>query len=109
MASTFSVQNEVDKVRTFALIEPIFNYSGFSTEPALTIANDVMTAICGVNFPHKWNEQALPQWYTNSYQQDYALVDANGSSITNIEWLERGVAFDINNSSVPKPFVDVEC
>src|SRR6266567_8650238 len=29
--------------------------------------------------------------------------------ITNLAWLERGAAFDINNSSVPKPFVRIEC
>jgi hypothetical protein len=107
--SSFSVQNEVDKVRTFALLEPIFNVSGYSTEPALTIATDVMTAICAVNFPHKWNEVNLPQFYTNSFQQDYALVNSDGSSVLNVEWLERGVAFDINNTSIPKPWVSVEC
>ena len=107
--STYSVQNEVDKVRTFALIEPIFNASGYSTEPALTIATDVMTAICAVNFPHKWNQAKLPQFYTNSFQQDYALVNPDGSPVLNVEWLERGIAFDINNSSIPKPWVDVEC
>lgn len=107
--SSFTVQNEVDKVRTFTLIEPIFNESGFSTEPALTIATDVMTAICAVNFSHKWNQVKLPQFYTNSFQQDYALLNSDGSSVTNVEWLERGVAFDINNSAIPKPWVDVEC
>jgi len=107
--STFTVQNEVDKVRTFALLEPIFNVSGYSTEPALTIATDVFTAICAVNFPHKWNETNLPLFYTNSFQQDYALVNPDGSSVMNVEWLERGVAFDINNTAVPKPWVDVEC
>lgn len=107
--STFTVQNEVDKVRTFTLIEPIFNESGYSTEPALTIATDVMTAICAVNFPHKWNQTKLPQFYTNSFQQDYALVNPDGSSVLNVEWLERGIAFDINNSSIPKPWADVEC
>jgi hypothetical protein len=107
--SSYSIQNEVDKVRTFALLEPIFNISGFSTEPALTIATDVFTAICAVNFPHKWNETNLPLFYTNSYQQDYALANPDGSAVTNVEWLQRGVAFDINNTSVPKPWVDVEC
>lgn len=107
--STFTVQNEIDKVRTFSLLEPIFNVAGFSTEPALTICTDVMTAICAVNFPHKWNEVILPVFYTNSLQQDYALVNPDGSSVLNVEWLERGVAFDINNTSVPKPPSQVEC
>lgn len=107
--SSFRIQDEVDKVRTFVLLEPIFNVSGYSTEPALTIATDVFTAICAVNFPHKWNETNLPVFYTNSYQQDYALVNPDGSSVTNVEWLQRGVAFDINNTAIPKPYVNVEC
>jgi hypothetical protein len=107
--STFTVQNEVDKVRAFAEIEPIFNIGGYTNEPALTIATDVFTDICGVNFPHKWNERNLPLFYTNSWQQDYALVNPDGSSVTNVEWLERGVAFDINSGTTPKPWVTVEC
>jgi len=108
-ASTFTVQNLIDRVRGFGEIEPIFNIPDKVDQPALTIATDVMTAICAVNFPHKWNEVALPQFYTNSFQQDYALVNPNGTSVTNVEWLERGVAFDINNSAIPKPWVSVEC
>ena len=107
-ASTFTIQNEIDKVVSFGDIRPIFDISGYTTEPALTIATDVFAAICAVNFPHKWNEQKLALFYTNSYQQDYALVNADGSSVLNVEWLQRGVAFDINNSAIPKPWVDVE-
>jgi hypothetical protein len=106
--STFTLQNELDKIMTFPHISPIVDVSGWTTLLGTTMANDVMTAICAVNFPHKWNEQALPQFYTNSWQQDYALVNPNGSSVTNMEWLERGVAFDINNSAIPKPWVTVE-
>jgi hypothetical protein len=32
-----------------------------------------------------------------------------GGSLLNMSWLERGVAFDINNTSIPKPFVRIEC
>jgi hypothetical protein len=95
-------------VKAFADIEPIFNVPGYTDQPALTIANDVITAICGVPFPHKWNETNLPVFYTSSYQQDYALVNPNGSSVTNVEWLERGIAFDINNGATAKPYAYVE-
>lgn len=108
--STFTIQNEIDKVRAFAEIEPIFDtVGGYNTEPALTIATDVFAAICSVTFPHKWNEINLPPFYTNSFQQDYVLLNKDNSSVLNVEWLERGVAFDINNSAVPKPWVEVEC
>jgi hypothetical protein len=107
--STITIQNLIDRVKAFAEIEPIFNVPGYTDQPALTIANDVITAICGVPFPHKWNEAALPVFYTSAYQQDYALVNPNGSSVLNVEWLERGLAIDINNTSTAKPYAYVEC
>jgi hypothetical protein len=108
--STITVQNIIDKVRPFGDIEPIFPVvGGYVDEPALTIANDVMAAICAVNFPHKWNEINLPVFYTNSWQQDYALVNSDGTSVLNLEWLERGVAFNINQTGPPKGWVPVEC
>ncbi len=107
--STFNLQNMIDKVRGFALIEPVFNEGGWSTEPAVTIATDVMNEICSVNFPHKWNEINLPFFYTFSWQQDYALINPDGTSVYNVEWLERGVAVDINNNSFPKPMWRIEC
>lgn len=108
-SSTFNLQNMIDKVRGFALIEPVFNEGGWSTEPAVTIATDVMNAICAVNFPHKWNEIGLPFFYTNSWQQDYALINPDGTSVYGVEWLERGVAVDINNTAFPKPICRIEC
>lgn len=107
--SNTTLQNIIDHVVTMAELEPIFNVGGYSIEPARTIATDVMAAICAVNFPHKWNQVELPQFYTFSYQQDYALVNPDGSSVYNVEWLNNGVAFDINNTTIPKPWVEVEC
>jgi len=106
--STYTLQNEIDKVQGLADIEPIFNVGGWTTEPTVTIATDVFAAICAVNFPHKWNEIKLPPFYTFSWQQDYALLNPDFSSIYNVEWLQNGVAFDINNNTVPKPYVRVE-
>ncbi len=106
--STYTVRNVLDKVIPFADIEPIFNVTGYTDQPAVTIATDVMTEICATSFPHKWNEIQVPQFYTTSYQQDYALLNPDGSSIYNVEWLQRGIAYDINNSSIPKPWVRVE-
>lgn len=107
--STVTVQDIVDIAQTFGDIEPVLNVGGSSEQPALTIANDVMNAICGAPFPHKWNEINLPVFYTNSYQQDYALVNTDGTSVTTLSWLERGVVIDVNSSSIPKPYRQVEC
>lgn len=107
--STYTVQNVADRVKGFADLEPIFNVGGFSLEPALTIANDVFNEICSVNFPHKWNRGELPLFYTWSWQQDYALVNPDGSSVYQFEWLEKGIAINISSSQIPKPWVRVEC
>ena len=93
---------------SFPDLEPVLNVGGNSGQPALTIANDVMNAIFSTEFPWKWAEFQIPQFYTNSYQQDYAIIYPNGSSLTNLAWLERGIVVDINNTAEPKPFRQVE-
>lgn len=190
--STITVQNLVDIAQTYGDIEPVLNAAGFTQTVALSACNTVMNAICAVPFPHKWNEFNIPPIYTNSFQQDYAVVNPAGLTgnlvltqvkqistsagtatyvgtitggefgglvgvpfvitgflsggnngtfmcvassagalvlkntgavlethagnaisaagpLLNMSWLERGVAFDINNSSNPKPFVRIEC
>jgi hypothetical protein len=189
--STITLQSIVDIAQSFGDIEPVLNVGGQSMNPALAISNTVMNAICAVSFPHKWNEFNIPPIYTNSFQQDYAVVNPAGTTgnlvltgvtlatpsgfttyagnivggdfnafvgipfvitgfvnggnngtfmctastatslivkntggvvenhagnaisaagpLLNMSWLERGAAFDINNNSVPKPFVRIEC
>jgi hypothetical protein len=189
--SSIQLQHIVDIAQTYGDIEPVLNVGGFTQTVALSIANTVMNDICATAFPHKWNEFNIPPIYSNSLQQDYAVVNPSGASGTltltqvtvvsassntttyigtitggdfggwvgvpfliagfvngvnngtfmcvassatslvlqntgvlethaatavsaagpllNMSWLERGVAFDINNSAVPKPFVRIEC
>jgi hypothetical protein len=106
---TVTLQQEVDILQGFGDLEPILNVGGQTSTVILTAANNVMSAICGVAFPHKWNEFNIPQFYTNSLQQDYASVSTTGNSLTNLAWLERGIVIDINNSANPKPSRLVEC
>jgi hypothetical protein len=106
--STVTLQDEVDILQTFGDLEPILNVGGQTSRVILTAANNVMNAICAVQFPHKWNEANAPQFYINSLQQDYAVVNPNGSSLTNLAWLERGIVVDINNTAEPKPWRLVE-
>jgi hypothetical protein len=190
--SSVTLQQIVDDVNAFSDLEALLNAGSQPSVAALSIANTVMQAICAANFPHKWNEFVIPPIYSNSQQQDYAVVLPAGLSgnltltgvsqvsasqgtalysgtitggdfggyagtpfvitgftnsgnngtfmcvassasglilkntgaviethtgnaisaggpITNMSWLERGVAFDINNNSQPKPFVRIEC
>ncbi len=107
--STIQLQEIVDDAQAYGDIHPILNVGGQTLNPALRIATDVMNAICAASFPHKWNEVQCPLFYTNSFQQDYAVVNPDGTSLTNLAWLERGVVFDVNNTAIPKPFRPCEC
>jgi hypothetical protein len=80
--SSIPLQHIVDTAQTYGDIEPILNVGGQTQTAALSIANTVMNAICGVNFPWKWNEFNTLPIYTNSYQQDYAMVLPAGVSGT---------------------------
>jgi hypothetical protein len=105
---TVTLQDEVDILQTFGDLEPVLNVGGQTSRVILTAANNVAAAIAGVPFPHKWNEFNIPQFYTNSIQQDYASVSPTGNSLTNLGWLERGIVIDINNSAEPKPWRLIE-
>lgn len=81
--------------------------AGYSTEPVLTLANEVMSRILAENMPWKWNREIWPAFLTVSLQQDYV------SNITDIGWLENGWLIDINNSTsnsngAPKPVRPLE-
>jgi len=81
--------------------------SGYSTEPFLTVANEVMSRILAENMPWKWNREIIPAFLTVSLQQDYCTNE------TNIGWLENAWIIDINNSTsnsngAPKPVRPME-
>lgn len=73
---------------------------------ALSIANQVQVAMIRggpvvQSMGWKWNRIYPPSFATNSFQQDYATNNLN------IGWLERCQGVDFNNTSVPKPVIDV--
>jgi hypothetical protein len=108
--STITLQKILDKIRPLGDIAPILvGVSGMQLEPFITICGDVMSEIYSQPFPYKWNEVTLPLFYTNSFQQDYALVNPDGSSYFNLEWLERGIVVEMTSNTLPKPWGYVEC
>ena len=81
--------------------------AGYSTEPILTISNEILSRILAENMPWKWNRKIVPPFLTNSLQQDYL------TNLTDIGWLEDGWRIDINNSTsnsngAPKPIFALE-
>lgn len=97
--STTTIGSVVGYLRTFPALAAVVQTTagGASLQPALTIACDVMIEMISQAFNWKWNRFLLPLFYTNSYQQDYAL------NVINLGWLEHGFCIDINNTSNPLP------
>jgi hypothetical protein len=95
--SSITLQQIVDSASTIGDLNPILvNTGGFASEPALTIANDVVADMFSPRFPWKWNRIKLPPFATISRQQDYASLSQH-----NIGWLENGFRVDANSPQVP--------
>lgn len=102
--STTTLASIVTYARSYSEIGPITQSAagGSSLQPSLTIATDTMIDIIQSVFNWKWNRFKMPLFYTNSWQQDYAL------NVVNLGWLEHGFLLDINNTSNPKPIWPLE-
>jgi hypothetical protein len=103
--SSTTLQSVVDYAKTYPDLSPVLGVVGSSREPALTIANDVITEMLAPKFNWKWNRIAnnqLQPFYTISWQQDYATPTPN------IGWIEHCEIIDINNTALPKPWWPVE-
>jgi hypothetical protein len=97
--STKTLQNIVDEVATIGDLNPVLtNTGGWAKEPAVTIANDVMSEFISTRFPWKWNSIKLKPFVLFPTQQDYATVN-----LRKLGWLTAGLRVDINNSQVPPP------
>ena len=102
--STTTIANILQHAKTFGEIAPILQSAagGSSLQPALNIATDVMTELISQVFNWKFNRFLLPVFYTNSFQQDYAL------NVVNLGWLEHGFLLDVNNTAYPQPIWPLE-
>ena len=109
--SQYTLQSAYDDLLARGDLDPGWDLAGYTVRPILNIANKTFKNLCGGEgmFPWKWNQFNLPIFYFNSWQQDYALCNGNGgASLTNLAWLQEGIAIDINNPSMPKPWSRVE-
>lgn len=108
--STYTLQNAYDDLRARGDLNPGWDNAGFTVRPIIAAANRTFEQICGGegSFPWKWNQFNLPQFVWNSWQQDYALINPNGTSVTSLAWLSDGMAIDINNPNMPKPYAWVQ-
>jgi hypothetical protein len=100
--STVTLQDIADQASDFGDLAPALPTGGHSVQPAISIGNDVMTAMLlgtgeGHPFNWKWNRLNIAPFYTISLQQDYFQKD-----IVNLGWLEASWAVNINQTSNPK-------
>jgi len=105
MASTITLAQIVNSSRVYKELEPVKQAGGFTQEPALTIANDVMQKILAQTLNWKWNRAYIPPFLTVALQQDYV------TNVTNLGWLEQAWRIDINNNTnpnAPKPLFAME-
>jgi hypothetical protein len=106
-ASNVTLQQVVNWARSFPECNPVLGTGGYSQEPAITFANDIMQKILAQGMNWKWNRAYAPTFLTVALQQDYC------SQITDISWLETARRIDINNSTnngnlAPKPMYSLE-
>lgn len=96
--STKTLQSIFDSAKAKGIPVPTQQPGGDGVRLALTIGNDVMSAIVAERFNPKWNRATAPSFYTNSWQQDYPQL-----GLSNIGWGEDVDKVDINNTAFPKP------
>lgn len=100
--SSISLQEIVDDAASLGDVSPALATGGFSDAPALSIANDVISAMLlggpkGEPFNWKWNRFNVKSFPTISLQQDYFVP-----GVVNLGWLEKAWASNINQVSIPK-------
>lgn len=97
--STTRLQDVMDSISAIGDIQTVFDHTGgWSDEPAISIANDVIQELISIRFPWKWNRVKIPPFPLTSLQQDYASIRLRG-----LGWLENGLRVDINNTFFPPP------
>src|SRR5208283_3665261 len=88
---TVTLQQVVNSLRAYPDLNPVLSAAGWTQEPALAAANDVMQRIFAEGMDWKWNRAYVPPFLTVALQQDYM------TSVVDFGWLEQGYRVDINN------------
>src|SRR5947209_1331315 len=109
--STIHIQDLVKTARAYPELTPIFATAGFTQEPALSIANDVMQKILAQGMNWEFNRATISPFLTVALQQDYIGVTPSSSGVggvLDLGWLEACFRIDINNTVRPKPLFFME-
>jgi hypothetical protein len=106
--STLTLQELVDDCKSMADLAPALATGGYSDQPALSIANDVMQNMVaggpeGQPFNWKWNRMVETPFFINSWQQDYFIPN-----LVTLGWLESCTASCFSTTQFPKPILPIE-
>lgn len=93
----------IDNCVTQGAPSPLSHPSGYGTQLAIEMGNDVMSDLISERFNWKWNRKMATPVTTNSWQQDYPIAGADNW----MGWLENADRIDINNTSDPKPIKQI--
>lgn len=74
--STLTLQSVINLARTHVELMPLVNVGGFSNEPAVSIAQDVLSELLSPPFAWKFNRVQMGLFVTQQYQQDYQFAGA---------------------------------
>jgi hypothetical protein len=74
--STVTLQSVINYCMTHTELMPLANVAGYTDEPALSIANDVIAEILAPPFAWKFNRAALPLFVTQQNRQDNQFAGA---------------------------------
>ena len=102
-----TLQQVVTWARSYPECVPVLGTSGYTQEPALTFANDVMQKIFAQGMDWLFNYVQISPFLTVALQQDYV------TNVTDIGWMQGVDRVDINNSTnsgnlAPKPLTNME-
>jgi hypothetical protein len=106
MPSTLTVQSVVNLASTHIDLLPIAGVGGYTNEPALSIANDVLQTIAAstyeapngavLSLDWKWNRVEMGMFVTCPNRQDYLFA---GATIFNIGGNAQGAGIDLTTNS----------
>lgn len=79
--STITVQSVVNYASQHTELMPLIGVGGYTNEPALSIANDVLAELLAQPFPWKFNRKVAPVLVTQQWKQDYKFAGASAFTI----------------------------
>lgn len=102
MPFSLTIQNVLNLASQFTELIPLAGVGGIANEPALTIANETMSEICGEKFPWRCNRKEMPSFFTMRGQQDYKFAGACAFGLNDAQ----GVSIDLaaNNAITESSF-----